>query len=152
DGKSLAAGCVDGSVVIWETAASRARASLRGHAGMVNGLAFSPDGRSLATAGHDGTLCVWDVATCRLRSSARGASGIRSVAFSPDGRTIATCGIHVLLWDAAAGCTKHTVLDQVGGYCSGLDFSSDGRCLAAVSPIRRTITFWDLATPGRQAT
>jgi WD40 repeat protein len=152
DGAVLAAGCVDGSVVIWEMGARRARATLRGNAGIVNGLAFSPDGRSLATAGHDGTLCVWDMATGRLRSSARGASAIRSVAFSPDGRTIATCGIHVLLWDAAAGCTTHTVLDPVGGYYSSLDYSSDGRWLAAVAPVRRSITLWDLATPRRQAT
>jgi WD40 repeat protein len=152
DGVFLAAGCVDGSVVVWDTAARRARATLRGHAGIVNGLAFSPDGRSLATADNDGTLCVWDVATGQLRSSARGASAIRSVAFSPDGRTIATCGMTVLLWDAAAGCTTHTVLDRVGGYYSGLDYSPDGRWLATTSPIRRTITIWDLATPGRQAT
>jgi WD40 repeat protein len=152
DGDVLAAGCVDGSVVLWETAARRARATLRGHAGIVNGLAFSPDGRSLATAGNDGTLCVWDVATCRLRSSARGASAIRSVDFSPDGLTIATCGIRVLLWDASAGCTTRTVLDQVGGCYSGLDYSPDGRWLAATSPMRRTITVWDLANPGRRAT
>jgi WD40 repeat protein len=152
DGVVLAAGCDDGSVVIWETATRRARATLRGHAGIVNGLAFSRDGRSLATADCHGTLCVWEVATGQLRSSARGASAIQSVAFSPDGRTIATCGIYVLLWDAAAGCTTHTVLDRVGGYYSGLDYSPDGRWLAATSPIRRTITIWDLATPGRQAT
>jgi WD40 repeat protein len=152
DGVLLAAGCVDGSVVLWETTARRARATLCGHTAIVNGLAFSRDGRSLATAGHDGTLCVWDVATGRLCSSVRGASAIRSVAFSPDGRTIATCGIYLLLWDAAAGCTKRTVLDRVGGYYSGLDYSPDGRWLAATSPARRTITFWDLASPGRQAT
>jgi WD40 repeat protein len=150
DAAVLAAGCVDGSVVVSETAARRARATLRGHAGIVNGLAFAPDGRRLATAGHDGTLCVWEVATGRLLSSARGASAIRSVAYSPDGRTIATCGTYVLLWDAAAGCTTHTVLDRIGGCYSGLDYSPDGRWLAATSPTRSTITFWDLAPPGRR--
>jgi WD40 repeat protein len=139
-------------VVLWETAARRERATLRGHAGIVNGLAFSPDGRSLATASNDGTLCVWDVAAGRLRSSARGASAIRSVAFSPDGRTIATCGIHLLLWDAASGCATRTVLYQSAACYSGLDYSPDGRWLAATSPIQRTITVWDLATPGRRAT
>jgi WD40 repeat protein len=74
------------------------------------------------------------------------------VAYSPDGLTIATCGIYVLLWDAAAGCVNHTVLDPVGGYYSSLNYSPDGRRLAAISPTRGTITLWDLATPGRQAT
>jgi WD40 repeat protein len=152
DGGVLAAGCVNGSVVVWDTASGRARATLRGHAGIVNGLAYSPDGRSLATAGPDGTLCVWDVATGRLRSSATCASSIRSVAFSPDGLSIATCGFHLLLWDAAAGCTTYRFLDRIGGCYSGLDYSPDGRWLAATSPTRQTITLWDLTSQRLQAT
>jgi len=35
--------------------------TLRGHANLVTGVAFSPDGKRLATASWDQTAKVWDV-------------------------------------------------------------------------------------------
>jgi len=61
DGKWLAAtGSPAGEVRVHEVATSQRKATLRGHAGLVFGLSFSPDGTRLATAGYEGTVRIFD--------------------------------------------------------------------------------------------
>ena len=51
DGKWVIGGGEDGLVRIWSATGGRARSTLRGHTGQVNGAAFSRDGR---WGGHRG--------------------------------------------------------------------------------------------------
>jgi WD40 repeat protein len=44
---------------IWS---SKVRETLKGHTGLVNSVAWSPDGKRLATASGDQTAKVWDAA------------------------------------------------------------------------------------------
>jgi WD40 repeat protein/serine/threonine protein kinase len=73
DGRTLASADAAGGLILWDTAAGRARAVLAGHAGPAEWLAFSPDGRMLASAGRRDPqaagakdLALWDVADGRL--------------------------------------------------------------------------------------
>jgi RNA polymerase sigma factor (sigma-70 family) len=65
DGKTLAAGTGSrsdpGEVTLWDVAARKEIASVRGHKLPVRALAFSPDGGTLASGGGDGVVKLWGV-------------------------------------------------------------------------------------------
>src|SRR5262249_43404275 len=61
DGRTLALGCSDGTVRLWDTSTTRELRRLAGHRDRVVALAFSPDGSRLASASWDTTVLVWDV-------------------------------------------------------------------------------------------
>jgi WD40 repeat protein len=61
DGKRLASGAWDGTVIIWDVATGKRLREFPGHRGRVVSLAFSPDGKRLASGSIDTTVLVWDV-------------------------------------------------------------------------------------------
>jgi WD40 repeat protein len=93
---------------------------LRGHAGYVWKVTFSPDGRYLASGSWDSTIKVWDLKpdakTKKLLEpvTLRGHAGfIYGLAFSPDGRRLATgsgSARHgeVRVWDSTLWQNKTT--------------------------------------------
>src|SRR5262249_6207883 len=60
DSRTLATGCTDGTLVVWEVANGVPLRDLNTAGGGVASLAFSPDGRLLVAGNNDGTVQVWD--------------------------------------------------------------------------------------------
>jgi WD40 repeat protein/class 3 adenylate cyclase/energy-coupling factor transporter ATP-binding protein EcfA2 len=124
-------------------------------------LAFFPDGRTLVTGGINGNVTLWKVRTRSVVRTLRFPAPVWWVAVSPDGKLLAvqtkaddSPSSSVEVQDIASGDVlyRDTVLNGKGG----LEFSPDGRALAALGCCEpdSTIKVWearsgaDLFSPG----
>jgi WD40 repeat protein/tRNA A-37 threonylcarbamoyl transferase component Bud32 len=121
-----------GEVRVWDAATGQLLRQIRGHAGPVSGVAFSPDGKRLASASYDKTLKVWDAQTGQQLLDVGGHAGaVLGVAFSPDGRRLAAGSAgEVTVRDATTGQALLGPLD-LGAEVNAVAFSPDGRRVAA---------------------
>jgi WD40 repeat protein/serine/threonine protein kinase len=104
-------------VEVYDAQTGTDRNPLRGHAGAIQSVAFSPDGRLLATGSYDQTIRLWDLESWKTgepRPPSRVLSGpadtVWTVVFSPDGSLLATSGCTdgmLRLWDTASGRVLH---------------------------------------------
>jgi WD40 repeat protein/serine/threonine protein kinase len=132
DGKRIASGSANGTVMLWDMASPGSREVLSGHTAGIIGLAFSPDGRTLVTGSQDQTVKVWDLASGKERISIRDASGpLRCLALAPDGQKVATGGPDgaVRIWDLTTGRLLTTPPAQPDPV-NALAFSPNGELLA----------------------
>jgi WD40 repeat protein/tRNA A-37 threonylcarbamoyl transferase component Bud32 len=145
-------------IKLWDLTTGLEKVVFKGHTGMVNCLAFSPNGKTLASTenvvsvgtkivGKSDEITLWDVASGQEKARLHGKTGyIACVAFSSDGKRLAAAGTQTItLWDVATG----QELAILQGGAASLRFSPDGKLLAAVTG--RTVTLWDISVALEQA-
>jgi WD40 repeat protein len=78
----------------------------KGHANIVNTVAFSPDSRKLISGGSDNAAIIWDIDTLQLQHRLAGHIDIiHAVAFTPDGQRAVTGSndTTLRLWNVSDG-------------------------------------------------
>ncbi len=149
DGKTVASGCSDGTVKLWDVATGKLKTTLTEKEGDCR-VAINHDGTMVASFRKNGEeINLLDVAAGTVKKSLK-APNVHSTAcfvFSPDGKTLAgVVSSNVVLWNVETGDIKHTLQ---GGMVSGplphkhLAYSPDGKRLAAA--VERSLKVWDLA-------
>ena len=110
DGKTVASGCRDGTIRLWDTDTSIPQHTLSGHKKAVWSVAYSPDGKTVASGGQDKTLRLWDANIGQHLRKLEGPQGtpcwVFNVAFSPDGKTIVKYGYE---GSQSMGCEHRTI-------------------------------------------
>jgi WD40 repeat protein len=150
DGKTLACGSSDWTILLWDIARGKRSATWRGESA-VTCVAFHPDGKTLASGGKD-VVKLWDVSRGEVTATLvartwNSFSNITALAYSPDGKTLAAGSWDrtIKLWDLASGKATMTL---EGERANAVAFSADGKILAAGSQIGSAgiVYLWDAAT------
>ncbi|MGE3806345.1 MAG: hypothetical protein AB7K24_16880, partial [Gemmataceae bacterium] len=143
DGRSVAAGRKDGTVVVWDLEEAGAQTVVGLHDRPVTALAYRWDGL-LASAGEDGQVKLWNPKTGQAAGKPLNHKvPITRLAFSFDGRLLASgCNDgHVHIWQVPGGGLLHSFKDH-NALISALSFSSDGERLAAAGWDGTTAVHW----------
>lgn len=104
DANILATASQDKTGRIWDIGEGKMKFELKGHADIVDTIAYSPDGKSLATAGADKSVRLWNPADGKeLKNLGAHDGSVYTVAFSPDSKLLASAGSGkdnlVKVWD-----------------------------------------------------
>ncbi|XP_056273094.1 POC1 centriolar protein homolog B isoform X2 [Pseudoliparis swirei] len=145
NGKQLASGSLDRSLMLWSLAPEACRAfRYVGHGDVVTGVQFSPSGHLVATSSKDRTVRLW-TPSMRGESTVFRAhtAAVRSVSFSPDGRRLVTASDDksVKVWSVGRRRFVFS-LSQHTNWVRCARFSPDGRLIASCGD-DGTVRLWD---------
>ncbi|MDR0902033.1 MAG: protein kinase, partial [Opitutaceae bacterium] len=150
DGATLAVGCNDGGVYLWDAATGAQQRVLDAHRNRVTHFAFSPDGKILATTSQDKKISLWDAAAGKRLVSYSNHGHEPVLRFSRDGARLVSTNFlpEATLFEIVTGDAVCRTLTPPGRsndatVTAAVDFSPDARWLATST--RKAVFLWDLA-------
>jgi WD40 repeat protein len=146
EGKSLATGCVDGVVRLWNPETGELRRVLPENGDRVTVSAVSADGKTLVAGQANGRILVWDTATAQLRAVLNAhREAVTAVVLTPDGTSLVTCGKDqvVRVWGLGADGLRRTLKDTPSAIPQAITISPDGGTVAAWYGKGKEARLWD---------
>lgn len=134
-GKFLAAGLKDGTVLVWEMPSARPLYRLSGLLSEVQALAFHPSGVRLSGGGKDDLILTWAMDDGKVVDRQTGhAEPINTIAYSPDGAFFAAAGADRKI-RVHSPLTRNPPREINGPALTihQISFSPDGKRIAAAS-------------------
>jgi WD40 repeat protein len=161
DGRTLAV-ATTGAVEVWRVSADPAQGpdrarlvrTLRGHGGLVDGVAFARRTATLVSSGDDGTVRLWDVRRGNQigRPLLRSDRAVYSVSSTPDGSLIVAAGVDGLIraWSPSGerGKLRLRLLGNAGAVRGVLVADAGHTVFAAAED--GTIRIWRVAARSAQ--
>ena len=142
-----------GELKLWDARSGDLIADLRGHAGPVFSLAFTPDGKTLASGSADGVVKLWDTTNHSERATLnpRKDRWVRGLAITGDGKILASSNfVTATLWNLESRQTIGELKGHTEEICA-LAISPDGKTIATGGR-DLTVKVWDLATARERVT
>ena len=151
DGRYLASGSKDETVIIWDAKSGKSLKTLEGHSYDVESVCWSPDGKYLASGARDlvdeefvGELFIWDANSGkRLKTLMGHYEEVNSVCWSPDGKYLAGAlgDNSVVVWNANSGEELKTLKGH-SSWVNSVCWSPDEKYLAS-GLYDKTVIIWD---------
>lgn len=146
DGKLLASGSGDTTVIVWDTKTKKPVFTINEHKRAVYGVAFSKlEKNILATGSSDGHLIMWDVNTKQIiKTLVRGdttSSGILSLDFSPYANLLAVSYMDgsLVLYNTKSHSFSRAIKAHPHGFAMSVKFSSNGKMLVTAGGIDSSV-------------
>lgn len=168
DGKTLAAGCINHIVPLWDITTGKRTHVLYGHSNSVSSVSFSPDNSTLATVSGSqspGTVVLWDVKSGKRKKTITDGiteyAHVDFVAFLSNDCLVAGTrsnvsgsgvdkkynGVSLKVWSASSGKVLQTLTGHFHKIVAVVALSKEK--LLTIS-WDRTIRLWDLKTGGHR--
>ncbi len=146
DGKTLATGGKDHSVLVWDIVTGSLISSVGLHTGIISHLKFFPDGKTLVSAGRDLQVKVWDMTVKDYFEVPQRRDFHNSISFSPDSTTAAVGGGDgsITLWNLSS-FEKIMAFQAHAAKLHNIVFGPEGAKLASESA-DGSLKVWDAAS------
>lgn len=130
NGKSIATGSADSTIIIWDANNGRPLDTLKGNKGRIKSICFAANGKWLASIASDSTIRVWDFERgVQIREIKAPSGGLNCITFSPDGQlAVGSDDRLVRIWDWENSILLQTLKEHADAVTC-LDFSPDNRYL-----------------------
>ncbi|KAF9183761.1 hypothetical protein BGZ51_003823 [Haplosporangium sp. Z 767] len=116
-GTLLAAGCSDGTIVVWDFDTRGVSRSLLGHVKTVTSLSWSRNGRYLLSSSRDWSCIVWDLLTGTKKHTIRFDTSVLNAQFHPKNNSLFIAALHQekpVIIDFSDGIKRLPILMEAG--------------------------------------